>query len=141
MILVMHALQRLVIPDNPGKKAETTHKDPKANRKSIVILFFKLRLKPLISATGNNMSIKSSAMPRPAPANMIAWELIHFPLMVRSQTAATGTHWKMMAISNATIRKNIHAMASFVARRKLQLGKIRRYRKRMENLARFWVTA
>lgn len=85
------------------------------------------------------MSIISSAILKPAPANTIAWELIHLPLMVRSQTAATGTHWKIRAISKAKTGQNIHAMASFVARRKLQSGKIRRYRNRMENLAKFWV--
>ena len=140
-ILVINALQRLVITDNPGEEPEITHNDPKANIKIHVIFFFKLRLNPLISEAGNNMSIISSAILKPAPANTIAWELINFPLMVRSQTAATGTHWKIRAISKAKTRQNIHAMASFVARRKLQSGKIRRYRNRMENLAKFWVNA
>jgi hypothetical protein len=84
--------ERLVNTDNSGMETETTYNDPKANSKVTEILFFKLRLKPLISEAGNNMSIISSAILKPPPAYRRAWELMHFPLIVRSQTAATGTH-------------------------------------------------
>jgi hypothetical protein len=131
--------ERLVNTQNSGMETEITYNDPKANSKVTEILFFKLRLKPLISEAGNNMSIISSAILKPPPAYSRAWALMHFPLMVRSQTAATGTHWKVMAIMKARTRQIIHAMASFVARRKLWSGKIRRYRNRMEYLAKFRV--
>jgi hypothetical protein len=77
-------------------------------------------------------------MLNPALLKITTAELIHFPFTVGSQMISTGMHCNVTARRYATMWQHIHAMHRFVTRRKRFSVKIRRKRRRIEILVRFW---
>lgn len=136
-MLVTHALERLVsrrlCESGPG----TTHNDPRANINTNATLFLKSRFRSFNSAIGSSMITISSKMLNPAPAYTSANELMHLPLTVGSHTVFTGTHCKETAIRNVRMWQSMNPMQMIVIRRNRLFVNMRRYRRRIENLARF----
>jgi hypothetical protein len=116
-----------------------TYNEPKANINITAALFLKLRGSPFNSGTGSKIITISSNILNPAPAKMMAPELMHLPCTLISQTALTGIHCKVIANENAKALQAIHIRQILVKRRKRWSGKMRRKRRRIEAFAKFFM--
>jgi hypothetical protein len=139
IMLVTQALTRALASGKLLRNNTGTYKEPRANMRHRAILFLKVKFKPFNSDIGSKVMTMSSKMLRPAPANENALKSRHFPARCGIQTTSTGTHWNMSPIRNAIVWQNCHTIQTCTIRRNLGSGKIRRYRRRMENFARFWI--
>jgi hypothetical protein len=100
--------------------------------------FPELRFRFLNSRIGSRIITMSSNMLNAAPAYIWAVELLHFLLtFASSHIADGGTHCRVTAAVNATVRQTSHPKHILVMSRKRLSGKIRKKRRRIEALVMF----